>query len=476
MLVFSTRLPLKAEVTHQDCLKLFTEWVIGSPHYQIDELYFNVDSHDDYDYTKNNITFSVRHYKDESIELSACRLQNREENLVWDNDCVILTSEGQRSLLIQLNCNWTDFRTDLPPIHKPYIVRMFVEKGYCGFDGKIPVTDTPIVAGKDNYEEYRDIMCGKSAYEMPVVYISRDYWGKTAVSPRYLAHQLSGIAHVFVEENYEIAARLQKDTCGNNAYLGYVGIYFPGTSYCQKHGLRYYDNDFYKMCQGIIDDVWDAIMNRVDSTQYNWNQILALQARQKMLKMKNVSEQSKEELDAYIDTFDKEKKELEDKVEELNRKVLSLRAERDGLMAARGTVNKDGMFYNAGLEDELYPGERNDLLYSILFQVLNKYEEGTRPYCIVKSLLDANPKIGTCETIIKGVETAFRSGEKLTKVVKGQLKDLGFTIEEDGPHYKLVFKDPRYMFIVAKTPSDHHRGAKNLTRNICRALDVEKKL
>ena len=228
------------------------------------------------------------------------------------------------------------------------------------------------------------------------------------------------------------------------------------------------------MCQGIIDDVWDAIMNRVDSTQYNWNQILALQARQKMLKMKNVSEQSKEELDAYIDTFDKEKKELEAKVEELNRKVLSLRAERDGLMAARGTTNRDGLFYSAGSEDELYPGERNDLLYSILSQVLDKYEEGTRPHCIIKSLLDANPKVGTCEKIIKGIEATFRSGEKLTKVSKGQLRDLGFTIEEDGPHYKLVFKDPRYMFTAAKTPSNH-RGSKNLKGTICKALNVEKK-
>lgn len=371
MLVFSTRLPIRAEVTQQECLELFLEWLNGSPHYPTDEISFDVNSHDDYDYIKENISFSVRHFKDESIELSACRLENRETNVIWDNDCIFLNDRGKKSLLIQLNCNWTDFRTDLPPVHKPYIVRMFVEKGYCDFDGQIPVTDEPIIAGEDNYEEYRDIMCGRLSFQMPVVYISRDYWGKTAVSPVFLAHQLGGIAHVFVEENYDIATRLQDDTNGNNAYLGYVGIYFPGTQYCQRHGLAYYGNDYRKMCNGIIDDVWDALMNRSDSTQYNWNQILALQARQKMLKMKDVSEQSKEELDTYIVTFDKEKEELEAKVDELNQRVLSLRAERDGLMAARGTVNRDGLFYNTGSEDELYPGERNDLLYSVLSQVLN---------------------------------------------------------------------------------------------------------
>ena len=59
MLVFSTRLPLKAEITHEDCMRLFTEWVKGSPHYQTDGLYFDVDSHDDYDYTKRYVHWGI---------------------------------------------------------------------------------------------------------------------------------------------------------------------------------------------------------------------------------------------------------------------------------------------------------------------------------------------------------------------------------------------------------------------------------
>lgn len=475
MLVFSTRLPIRAGVTQQNCMNLFIEWIKGSPHYPTDGISIDVNSHDDYDYVNDSIIFSVRHYKDETVELTACRLQNREENAIWYNDCIVLNICGKKSLLIQLNCNRTDYRIDLPPIHKPYIVRMFVEKGFCDLDGALPITDEPIAAGEENYEVYRDIMCGILPYEMPVIYVSKDYWGNTAVNPKYLARQLSGVAHVFLEESYDIATRLQKDTNGNNAYLGYVGIYFPKTRFCQKHGLEYYNNDDHRMCNGIIDDVWDALVNRAESTQYNWNQVLALQARQKMLKIKNTSEQSQKDLDAYIETFDKEKRELEDKVKELNQKVLSLRAERDGLLSARGITNKDGVFYCAGVEPELYPGERNDLLYSVLTQTVDKFEEGTRPYCIARSLIEANPKVGNCEKIIQGVKSAFRTGEKLTKTTKGELRDLGFSIEEDGSHYKLIFKDPRYMFPVAKTPSDY-RGAKNLAGTICKTLDVEKKM
>lgn len=351
---------------------------------------------------------------------------------------------------------------------------MFIKSGYCSADGNIPITDMPIIAGEDNYEIYRDIICGKFSYEMPVVYISRDYLGKTVVDPNYLARKLIGVAHVFVEKNHDIAMKLQTDTNGKNAYLGHVGIYFPGTQYYQNHGLGYYNNDCHKMCKGIIVDIWDALTNRVDSTKYNWNQILALQARQKMLQEKSISEKSKDELKQYIETFDVEKQELNNKVEKLNEMVFSLRAERDGLMEAKGTTNKDGLFYKAGSEKELYYGERNDLLYSILSQVLNKYEKDTRPYCIIDSLLKANPPIGTCEKIIKGVEAVFRSSEKLTAVGKKQLKKLGFTIKEDGRHYKLIFGDSRYMFTVSKTPSDY-RGNKNLSSKICKVLNIARK-
>ena len=475
MLVFTTRLPLKSEITEQDCLNLFVEWVKGSPHYHMESLCFNVDSHEDYEYTDGDVTFSVKYYKDEAIELAACRLHNRERNLTWDSDCIFLDSKGKKTLLVQLNCHWADLRTDFPEVHKPYIIKMFIEKGYCSFDGNIPVTDTPIIAEESNYETFRDIMCGKLCYEMPVVYISKGYWGETAVSETYLARELSGVAHVFVEKNYDIAARLQTDTAGKNVYLGYVGIYFPGAQYCQRYGLEYYKNSRKEMCDAIKEDVWDALKNRADSTQYNWNQILTLQARQKMLEEKSISEQNRAELKQYVDTLNDKKKELADKVEELNKKMLSLRAERDGLLAARGTTSRNGLFYNVGEETELYLGERNDLLYSILSQVLSKYESDTRPYCIIRSLLDANPKVGNCEKIMNEIKAVFRSGEKMTKATKCRLEELGFTIEEGGPHYKIIFKDPRYMFTVSKTPSDH-RGAKNLISTICRALDVEKKI
>lgn len=474
MLVFSTRLPLKGTITSADCLQLFKEWVEQSPHYSISKIDYDVHSDDDFECGNGNISFSIRHFESDQIKLSACRLENHDCSAVWINDCIYVVENGAKSLLIQLNCNRTDFSTQLPPVHKPYIVRKFIEMGFCNNDADIPITDTPLDADSSFYDICVEIMRGTYEYSMPVVYISCDYWGKHAISPQYLARQLSGVAHVFVERNHETALRLRDATDGNNAYTGYIGIYFPGTKFCQRHGLEYY-SDFREMTQEVIDSVWRALVNRLDSSTYNWNQIIALQSRQKMLEWRDISVQDKKQLSTYMDTFDQENASLREQIRDLSQQVCSLEAQRDTLRVALKGSSEESYFYKAGKEVSLYPSEKEDLLYSILSQVQSKYPEDSRAYVIIQSLLEANPKCGECEKIIAGIRSVFNNGGRLNKSTKVQLKSLGFTIEEDGIHYKLIFHDPRYIFSVSKTPSDHREG-KNLISDICNIIDIERRI
>lgn len=474
MLVFSTRLPIKDEISKEACLRLFIEWITKSPNYSVERITYDVSSDEDYDYTEGNITFSIRHFTDKQIAISACRLENRESNVVWINDCIFLCENGKKSLLVQLNCNRNDYSTQLPPIHKPYIVRQFVERGFCRYDNGIPVVDTPLKADTDYFEECVDIINGIYNYAMPAVYVSCDYWGETVINPSFLARQLSGVAHVFYEQNYETTMKMRERTDGKNVYTGYVGIYFPGSKFCQRRGLSYY-SDFKEMTQDIINSVWKALINRLDSSVYNWNQIIALQAKQKMLAWQDVSEQNKEQLATYMMTFDAENESLREQIKELNQQVFSLDSQLDSLRAALSGEPADKSFYKMGSEPNLYISERNDLLYSILSQVIDRYSKDSRAYVIIKAMLEANPKVGECERVIAGVKDVFAGGGKLSKAGKAQLKSLGFTIEEDGPHYKLIFHDPRYMFTVAKTPSDYREG-ENLISSITNTIDIGKKI
>lgn len=474
MLVFSTRLPLKDTVTQEECLHIFTEWITESPHYPIDNITYDISSYTDFEVTKENITFSIRHIKSEKMELLASRFENREENAVWYNDSIFLCEGGVKSLLIQLNCNRTNYRTQLPRIHKPYIVRKFVESGYCRDDAGIPVCDTPIVMDEKYYDICVKVMRGEYENTMPIVYISCDYMGEYAISSEYLARQLSGVAHVFVEKNREIALKLREDTEGNNVHTGYVGIYFPGTKLCQKHGIEYYRDDR-EMGSEIINSVWSALINRLDSSVYNWNQIIAIQSRQKMSEWQDISAKDKQQLSEYMDNFDAENESLRQQIAELNKQVYSLHAQLDAFRSSKKEANVESRFYNIGEEPNLYDSERNDLLYSILSQVQSKFDVNSRGYIIIQSLLEANPYVGECSRIMSEVRNVFSGDGKLTSAKKSQLKSAGFSVQEEGPHYKVIFHDERYMFTVSKSPSDHREG-KNMISDISKVIDIERKI
>ena len=143
-------------------------------------------------------------------------------------------------------------------------------------------------------------------------------------------------------------------------------------------------------------------------------------------------------------------------------------------LRARGGGSED-YFFKTGPEKTLYPSERNDLLYSLLSQALTRYPEGSRGYALISSMLQANPRDGECGRITQGVRDIFFHGGELNRETKATLNRLGFTIDGSGTHYKLVFHDPRYTFFTAKTPSDHRSG-KNMISDICRIIDVERKL
>lgn len=475
MLVFSTRLPLKQEVSQEICLQLFIDWITQSEHYPITNISYDVSSHEDYHITEGEISFSISHYKDDKIELFACRLENNEINAVWINDCIFLQEEGAKTLLIQLNCNRFDFRTKLPLIHKPYIVRKFIEGGFCRDDASIAVTDSPIEVNDRNFDICAKIMKCEVNYTMPVVYVSCDYWGSTAISASYLARQLSGVAHVFVETSHDVAIKLKEITDGRNVHDKYIGVYFPRSDFCEKFCLDYYD-DYKAMSRAVIDSVWRALINRIDSSVYNWNQIMTLQARQKMDKWKVASLTDKEELEKYMNFFDSENQELSSKICDLNEQNANLRAQLETMRLALQARKEDSGFYKMGSEHDLYPGEHAELLHSILSQVQNKYETNSRAHAIIQSLINANKPIGECSRMLEGLRSVLYNGGRINASSKAILKDLGFTLEEDGgSHYKLIFHESRYMFTVSKTPSDHREG-KNLYSDICKALDITKKI
>ena len=176
-----------------------------------------------------------------------------------------------------------------------------------------------------------------------------------------------------------------------------------------------------------------------------------------------------------MDNFDVENEALREQIGELNRQVYSLHTQLEAIRSAKKETDAEKHFYNMGEEPNLYDSERNDLLYSILSQVKDKFERNSRGYVLIQSLLEANPRVGECAKIMEEVKNVFCGDGRLTSAKKSRLKDVGFSVQEDGPHYKLIFHDERYMFTISKTPSDYRNGD-NTISDICKRLDIERKI
>ena len=92
---------------------------------------------------------------------------------------------------------------------------------------------------------------------------------------------------------------------------------------------------------------------------------------------------------------------------------------------------------------------------------------------MIKSLLDQNPKDGTTDEKLGRIRDLLANNDRLTSTMRSELKDLGFTITENGKHIKLVFHDPKYTFSMARTPSDH-RAAQNMASDVLKVVDYKK--
>lgn len=475
MLVFSTRLPIKDSVSHEQCVKLFIDWIKNSPHYDInidDTAYTNTEDCE-YSSKDSKVYFTIKFYKDEHIEVSACRLKNCEDTATWINDCIFVNSNGKKSLLIQLNCNHTNFNKRRGKVNVPHIVKSFIHSGYIKADSGIPIN------GKAHKVEMHEEICtkiikGSYSNTMPIVYISCDYWNNVAINPHLLAKNLSGLAHVYYETSERTSFILKNKTNSRNVFSQIIGIYFPDTSYYKKFNIKDYNNNKYSIAQAIEEYIRTGLVNRLDSSEHTWNNIILLQSKQKVSVIENVTQ---EEINSYINTFDAENKNLHSKNKQLQKENYELRAKIDALESTQNKKHSATTepFYYIGKEPELYPGEYSDLLFYVLSQIYSKYETKSRPALLINSLLNANPKIGNYEKTITELTKILSQGKRISQSDYNKLKKIGFTVKTDG-HTKITFKgDKRYLFTIANSPSDHREG-KNILSDIKSKLDISHKI
>jgi hypothetical protein len=115
-----------------------------------------------------------------------------------------------------------------------------------------------------------------------------------------------------------------------------------------------------------------------------------------------------------------------------------------------------------GAEDDLYEGEIKDLILSVLSEALKNQRAGSRRLDVLSDVVEANGYSGLSAARTEEIKRLLKGYDGLPSPLRQRLMNMGFSITDDGKHYKLTYYgDGRYQTILAKTPSDHRAGANN---------------
>ena len=490
MPVFSTKIPLAKETTKKDILNLCRRWIGESKHYQFGKIVFDPESEDDYTLNEENghSTICIRTYRDDKKDIMIFRLINPQPREMWINDCIFCDDGKKKTVIVLLDRKQTGFAIeDHWQPKKPYLVKLLVKSGLCSIDAGMEISEK-VLEGDVNI--CSAIMTGTHNNTLPVVYVSLDSESLTLINCDYLAKRLSGVAHVIKERDPNASRELNEKTNKNNPFDGYVGVFFPGSPYCRKFGSEFYDS-VKDMEHDIFDYVNGTLNNEANFYQYTFERVLGMKQRKKLREALKRENLASNDLNEFMDSFDGEfenlnsqisnlqmkNEELSGKNEELFRQNSSLDAQLQSYKQyVESTKNQKKSVLVSGDENEFYPGEASDLLLSILSQVKNNYPDDSHAYMLIDSILSANKNTEINKQMLESLRTIMYSGQDLNKSSKADLRRLGFTITEDGTHYKLRYKDDnRFQFSMSKTSSDI-RAFKNLFSELSSRLSLEKKL
>ncbi|MBQ6343452.1 MAG: hypothetical protein IJI41_10035 [Anaerolineaceae bacterium] len=474
----STRIILQDNVTKKDFQNLCLDWVAFGKNYPkgliTEEFRKNIDA----DYRVNNMKNASVHFRNLKTQSGksdffAFRFKIIDERSVtWCTDAVYSDLDGIKSVLIQINP--TALHYEKIPIPKvPHLVSLMIKRGFCAEDGGLPVDGKPLEVSISDLDMCADIINGVSDNILPVVYLSKDFWGVAANSEQ-LANELKGVAHVLVESNIDMGKKLRKMTNNRNVFGSYIGVYFPKTKYYKKYSLSFYDQNVGWMLDDLKQWLFIHFSSGEMHNRYTWTHISFLQTAYKG----NATEKELEEFIQNFDTDENNEGMLQNEIDELSKENSDLRIENEALrkhLEAKNIGTDDTPFFNRGTESDLYPGEFSDLLIYILRQVQNRYLGNSRPRHMIDSMLNANKLTGENERVINGLENLLTNGHRLTQQDKRELENLGFNVSEQ-THYRVTYHgDERYKGTIPKTPSDW-RGGRNNFSQFCKLLDLDQKI
>jgi len=463
MLLFSTVLRVNDSLTKDAFIKLVLDWNNSNPHKDniIPGIVWNGEKN--IRFGDEKLWLSIDEHNSKNI--IAVRYEKIADNgVVWDTDYVMNFDEMRMSIVLDRSYLEEALTVD-PQFSTPHFIKCLIDGGYVEDDLDIPVTYSPIIIDEENIDILARVINGESTYELPVVYVSKTFSEEDPVDLELVAKRLKGVAHVLVEKISLLNNPLRALCNDKNEYNGAVGVYFPGQSFTHKKFINHaYDGSKEGITERIIGSVIHYCNAQRREGMYTWsgvhNDILRQQLSQNVQETEEFFQSMEEELDYY-----------KQKVKELTGKNDALLFENQGIRAKIESLSSLPLLYY-GNEEEYFDNEFKEFLLELISDGINNSEEGSRRADVLKDIYEANGNIDmTIQKKRNELKTLLNGYKNLTGRMRQAMIDMGFSITEDGAHYKvLYYGDTRYPMTMAKTPSDGRTGKNTVTQIIKKVL------
>ncbi len=460
MLSFFTEFPVIDACTYDEFNKEIKNWVLKSPHSNI----VNEDFPNRYETEEkiiNSENQKILVIKDSNNNIGYKNIVY-DRSLTWETIITHSTIDGNPWVSIRVSVESNSPIIRLPESKKPIICKNLVSKFGGSYDGELMVQDSPHFLNDSDLNIAKNIIESNSSNRLPIVYVSKPFRGKWDIDVNKLAYDLSGMAHVVVEPTRDFSKNLMKITFSKNVYGGSIGIYWPNVSQRKTFFSEQFSNDKNSYEKSITEYVKKSLLNRRPLAACTWSSIQLNMASHNYNSLKN---SKSADLDKYILNFDSEMFAKNEKLEESEKEISRLSSELKRYEEESGY--KSYLKINCGTSQDLYNGETSSIIIDLIKAALENSKENSRVETILKEIVNNNEYPEERNELKNSIKNCLRNYRKFDAKIRRELEDIGFTISEDGKHYKLtLFDDKKLVFTASKTPSDNRSGL-NLSSVIC---------
>ncbi|MCT2419505.1 hypothetical protein N1689_16785 [Pantoea sp. XY16] len=467
MKYFSTGFFLKSGTKSQDVINECITWIAGSPYTTFPPAVLDMKRGlEAFEIETEKERIELVNSSENDVNMSCFRYSKIDGPHKWVTDISAneYGKDGSVWINVESNVYAQQAAYKAPETKRPLIVMKLLDKFSGGKDDCFTIGIEPVAL--ENNEEclshVSSVINAETKNRLPVVYVSAKYFFKEhphIIIPSRLARKLAGMAHVMIEpESTAFSHKLKHLVSSKNAYGGAIGIYWPN-----GQGINIYrrgEMSAIELENLISEEIIKAITSLTPMQRNGWAEIHNSKTRKAIQNFKDEGRTSVELISLYED----ENTSFKEEVKELNSKIQHLES-RIRFLSEKAAVQGD-LTINVGVEYDLFPEEIMEIILSVLRKSLSTMHEKSRFHDVITSVINANHSDGLIESHDKELKQAMVGYRSMTPKLQGILEKIGFSINDDGKHLKLTYKDdPRYTYVLPKTGSDR-RGSLNAYSDI----------